>query len=242
VPRNKIGERRGGRRADRVSTAIRPFQWCPSRGRPRRECACRGSTQESWQMAHGVNANQVLSWRRVYRQGLPSQRNARRSTRIRDLVSGARCVACRDGQPRLPGKRREMDDRGHFEPQEVAFVVVIGAPAPVGPASRKPEALANRRIEQRPPRPAGAAQAERRGNVCDRPEISSGPRHRRMELRHYHGRHESCDRLYCRRSFCVGEAIPLGGSASVISWRIARTEVHLSWSAIDRANDRRCCG
>jgi hypothetical protein len=36
---------------------------------------------------------------------------------------------------------------------------------PVGPASRKPEALANRRIEQRPPRPAGAAQAERRGKL-----------------------------------------------------------------------------
>jgi hypothetical protein len=67
-------------------------------------------------------------------------------------------------------------------------------------------------------------------------------RHRRMELRHYHGRHESCDGLNCRRSLCVGEAIPLGDSVSVISLRIARTEVDLSWSAVDRANERRRCG
>jgi hypothetical protein len=67
-------------------------------------------------------------------------------------------------------------------------------------------------------------------------------RHRRMELRNHHGRHESCDRLNGRRPFCAGEAIPRGDSASVISWRMAGTEVDLSWSAIDRANDRRCCG
>jgi len=32
-----------------------------------------------------------------------------RSTRIRDLVSGAGCVTRRDRQHRLPGKRRELD-------------------------------------------------------------------------------------------------------------------------------------
>ena len=63
---------------------------------------------------------------------------------------------------RLLAVRPVVDDRRDLEPDEIAFVVVVGAAAPIQPAAT-PAAhrLANRRVEERTPRAARASRPDR---------------------------------------------------------------------------------
>src|ERR1700729_428212 len=73
-----------------------------------------------------------------------------------------------------------IDDGGDFEPDQIAFVVVIRAALPIQPASAGSE-LPNSGIEKRAPSPARAARTESGGDGGEnivilllRPEAAAG--------------------------------------------------------------------
>src|ERR1700683_4715886 len=56
-----------------------------------------------------------------------------------------------------------INNGGHFEPDQITFVVIVGAPAPIKPTSCESEpGLSDSGVEQRTPSASGPAGAEGR--------------------------------------------------------------------------------